>query len=118
MISIRKVRSGIAHDRAGQTGLARGACSEVDLHLRTHGPERLEERIVPNVEALGLWTNPCLEAGARKLLSYERPGLGRGLIQRGSDGSPLSNASPDCGWERSAFSPAPATKSGAKMRMS
>ena len=66
---IRKVRSGIAHDRAGQMGLARGACSEVDLHLWTHGPERLEQRIVANVEALGLRTNPCLETGACKLLS-------------------------------------------------
>lgn len=113
MISIRKVRSGIAHDRAGQTGLAGGACSEVDLHLRTHGPER----IVRNVEALGLWTNPCLEAGARKLLSCERPGLA-------ADSSSEAVTDRLCptllltAVGRSAFSPAPATKSGAKMRMS
>ena len=46
------------------------------LTSRPHSPERLEQRIVSDVEPLGLRTNPCHEAGACEFFLHERAGPG------------------------------------------
>ena len=56
-------QGGGALDGLDGMGLASRARSEVDSDLRSHGSDRFEQRIVRDVELLGLGSNACGKAG-------------------------------------------------------
>ena len=77
-------------DRARRWSVLRSRPSSPDAWSRADRTERRGTRTLDEPV-------PRSRRAQAPLLRAARPG--RGLIQRGSDGSPLSNASPDCGWE-------------------